>query len=301
VYDTLKQFIPTDRIYAKEPMATHTSFKIGGPADVYVQPASKEELIQIITECRNNNAPFVTLGHGTNILVPDEGLRKVVIQLYPHFSGCQLIKDSTHLVAEAGALLSAVANAAWKEGLTGLEFASGIPGAVGGAICMNAGAYGHEISDICVSVEMLMPDGAVVTIPGSEMAFGYRTSILKKNGGVVLSATFALSAGDKDTILAYTQELNQRRRNTQPLEFPSAGSTFKRPPGHYAGKLISDCDLKGVSIGGAQVSKKHAGFIINTGNATAKDVLNLIEHIQSTVQAQYGVMLEPEVEVLCNL
>ena len=301
VYDILKQFIPSERISAKEPMANHTSFKIGGPADIYVQPASGKELVQIINECRHNKTPFFVLGHGTNILVPDEGLRKVVIHLYPHFSGCQLTEDGTHLIAEAGALLSAIANMACKAGLKGLEFASGIPGTVGGAICMNAGAYGHDISDICVSVDMLMPDGEIVTLPGKEMAFGYRTSILQQNNGVVLSAKFALSTGNKDAILAYMQDLNGRRRDTQPLDFPSAGSTYKRPPGHYAGKLISDCNLKGVSIGGAQVSEKHAGFIINTGNATAKDVLELMEHVQDTVKTRYGVMLEPEVKILCNL
>jgi len=286
---------------AKESMANHTSFKIGGPADVYVQPASQEEVVKIVRECRINGAPFVVLGHASNVLIPDEGLRKVVIHLYPHFNRCQLADDNTYLIADAGTPLSVIAKKAWLEGLKGLEFASGIPGTVGGAICMNAGAYGHDISEVCTDVDMLMPNGEVLTVNKDKMGFGYRTSILQENGGIVLSAKFALASGDKDDIWAYMQELNQCRRNKQPLEFPSAGSTFKRPPGYYAGKLIADCGLKGVTIGGAQVSEKHAGFVINTGNATARDVLDLMKLIQDTVQTHYDVLLEPEVRVLCNL
>ena len=294
----LSRFIPADRIFANEPMSRHTSFKIGGPADTYVQPASREELVRIISECKSHSAPFVVIGHGTNILVPDEGLRKAVIQLYPHLSECRLGENKMHLSADAGALLSAAADLAQRESLTGLEFASGIPGTVGGAICMNAGAYGHEIADVCVSVDLLMPDGEVVTATKEEMAFGYRRSIINENGGIVLSAEFALTPGDRNVILEYTKDLNRRRRESQPLEYPSAGSTFRRPAGHYAGKLISDCGLKGYSVGAAQVSEKHAGFVINTGGATAKDVLDLMEHIRSTVRENYGVELEPEVKIL---
>jgi len=300
VYDILSRFIPSDRISTNERMACHTSFKIGGPADVYIQPASQEELVNIIGECRNHSAPFIVLGHASNVLIPDEGLRKVVIQLYPFFSGCRLGEDDTHITADAGAMLSAVANVALQNELKGLEFASGIPGTVGGAICMNAGAYDHDMSEVCISVDVLMPDGEIVTIPRSEMAFGYRTSIIHKHGAVVLSAKFSLVKGNKEAISAYMSDLNERRRNSQPLALPSVGSTFKRPPGYFAGKLISDCGLKGLSIGGAKVSEKHAGFVVNSGGATAKDVLDLMKHIQDTVQNRYGVVLEPEVKILCN-
>lgn len=282
-----------------EPMAQHTSFKIGGPAEIYVQPTSKEDLLQVISECQSNKEPFIVLGNASNVLIPDEGLKMVVIQLYPHFSKLQVNGDN--LYAESGASLASLANLALQESLSGLEFASGIPGTIGGAICMNAGAYGHEISDICISVDILMPDGHIKTMSGQEMDFGYRTSILQRDGGIVLGAEFAATAGDKDKIANYMQDLNRRRRETQPLEYPSVGSTFKRPPGHFAGKLISDCGLKGFHMGGAMVSEKHAGFIINTGGATAKDVLDLIDHIQHTVLDRYGTLLETEVKILCNL
>lgn len=300
MYAILSRFIPSDRIFTNEPMAKHTSINIGGPADVYVQPAYKDELVQVIDECRNHNASFIILGHGSNVLVPDEGLRKVVIQLYPHFSECWMDESGTYIFAEAGAPLSTLAYLACQEGKTGLEFASGIPGTVGGAICMNAGAYDHDMSEVCVMVDILMPDGELVSLLGEQMGFGYRTSNLQKNGGIVLSAGFALAPGNKQDIENYMKDLNRRRRETQPLEYPSVGSTFKRPQGHFAGKLISDCGLKGFTIGGAQVSEKHAGFVINTGNATAADVLSLMEHIQETVENRYGVVLEPEVKILCN-
>jgi len=298
LYEILKRVVSENRIFTKEPLAGYTSFKIGGEADVLVQPASREELLQIIAECRGSGAAFTVLGHATNVLVPDEGLRGVVIQLYPHFCGCRI--DGDALVADAGALLSASANAALDAGLTGLEFASGIPGTVGGAIVMNAGAYGHEMADVCTSADLLLPNGEVVTLTKDEMAFGYRTSITDSNGGIVLSASFKLKQGNREEIQAYMRDLNGRRRESQPLDYPSAGSTFKRPEGHFAGKLIEDSGLKGAAIGGAMVSEKHAGFVINTGNATAKDVTELMTKIRETVQEQYGVTLEPEVKILCN-
>jgi UDP-N-acetylmuramate dehydrogenase len=300
VYDALRRIVPADRIFTDEPMAGHTSFKIGGPADVYVQPATRGELLKLIKKCRGSNVPFVVLGLATNVLVPDEGLSKVVVQLHPHFCGCSLSGDGTVLTADAGAPLAAVADMAWKEGLSGLEFASGIPGTVGGAICMNAGAYNHDIAGVCLSVDMLMPDGRVGTVPADDMEFGYRSSIVQENGAIVLSASFVLRRGSRDAIKAYMNDLNSRRRDSQPLDFPSVGSTFKRPPGHYAGKLIMDSGLKGFSVGGAMVSEKHAGFIINTGGASARDVLDLIEHIQAAVWDGYGVLLEPEVKILCS-
>jgi len=272
--------------------------KVGGIADIYVQPATKDELVKIIEICRHQNEKHIILGNASNVLVPDEGLRMLVIQLYPHFSGVSC-KDNC-LTAEAGAMLASAANLALENELSGLEFASGIPGTVGGAICMNAGAYEHDIKEVCTSVEMLMPDGQIKTFSNSEMEFAYRHSIIQKNGGIVLSAAFSLKPGKKEEIKEYMRDLNQRRRTSQPLEYPSVGSTFKRPPGHFAGKLISDSGLKGYSIGGAQVSEKHAGFIVNKGNASAQNVLDLMKHIQQKIWEDYAVKLEPEVKILCN-
>lgn len=303
MFELLSRFIPEGRIFKNEPMAEHTSINIGGPADVYVQPANRTELLRVIEECKRAGAPFVVLGGAANVLVPDEGLRMVVIQLHPYYRECLLI-DGTRLKAEAGVLLSDLADLAWLEGLTGLEFASGIPGTVGGAVCMNAGAYGGEIADVCVSVDILTADGSVAVIPKEEMAFGYRSSLVQEEfGAIVLAAEFALSPDDRDAIRARMNELNSRRQESQPQlsTEPSVGSTFKRPEGHYAGKLITDAGLKGYKIGGAMVSMKHAGFVVNTGGATAADVLALMRHIQATVREQYGVELEPEVKILCNL
>jgi len=298
VYSLLKQFIPNDRLFANEPMAKHTSMKVGGPADVYVQPAAKDELIKIIEICRQHNEKYIILGNASNVLIPDEGLRMVVIQLCSHFVGISC-KDN-YLTADAGAMLASIANLALENELSGLEFASGIPGTVGGAVCMNAGAYNHDIKDVCTSVEMLMPDGQVKTFVNSEMNFDYRHSISQENGGIVLSATFLLKPGKKDDIKEYMRDLNQRRRDNQPLEYPSVGSTFKRPPSGYASQMIDESGLKGCTVGGAQVSEKHAGFVINTGNASAQDVLDLMKHIQQKVWDDHAVMLEPEVKILCN-
>ena len=305
MYKVLSRFIPTDRVLVNEPMSRHTSFKIGGPALIYVQPSSQDELIKIVSECRNNGAPFIIVGRGTNILVSDEGVKKVVIQLHPNFGGCSLINErdlsrgnKVLMRADAGTLLSAAADAAINNSLTGLEFASGIPGTVGGAVVMNAGAYGHDISHVCESVDILTTDGGVKTLSKDEMRFAYRQSTVKQSKAIVLNAVFALSHGEKDKIAEYTKDLNKRRLNTQPLEYPSAGSVFKRPEGYYAGKLISDSGLKGFAIGGAQVSEKHAGFIINTGGATSQNVLDLIVHIQKTVNKKFGVRLETEIEYI---
>lgn len=301
MYDILSRFIPADRVSTEEPMANHTSFKVGGPAEVYVQPASVDELRRVIEECRRCGVSFAVLGHGSNVLVPDGGLRGVVIQLTGCFGRCW-VDDSNKgcLSAEAGASLSSLAHLAMQEGLSGLEFASGIPGSVGGAVFMNAGAYGQDISDVCTEVTVLMPDGEIAAFSRDEMGFGYRKSSVQENGGIILSAKFATEPSDKDAVSERMRELNLRRRESQPLEFPSAGSTFKRPQGHYAGKLIEDCGLKGFAVGGAQVSEKHAGFIINTGGATAYDICTLVAHIQSVVKERYGVNLEPEVKILCS-
>jgi len=298
IFNILREYIPENRIACNVNIAPHTSFRIGGPADVLLQAASKEELAEAIEICKENDAPYIILGHCTNVLVPDEGLRKVVILLYPYFANYYL--TGTRITAEAGALLSAVANFAYEEGLCGMEFAAGIPGTIGGALCMNAGAYGSEISDICRSAEILMPSGEIAVLSNKDMEFAYRSSALQKEG-IALSTVFDLKYGDKNEIKNIMQDLSLRRRTSQPLEYPSAGSIFKRPEGHFAGKLISDSGLKGISIGGAQVSEKHGGFIINKGGATAADVLELIKHIKETVYSNYNVELVPEVKILCNL
>lgn len=298
MYKLLKQIIPTNRFFENESMAPHTSMRVGGLAEVYLQPATKDELVKIIEICRQHNKKYIILGNASNVLVPDDGLQMVVIQLHPHFA--EISCKNNCLIANAGAMLASVANFALENELAGLEFASGIPGTVGGAVCMNAGAYEHDIKEVCSTVEMLMPDGQIKIFDNSEMNFDYRRSILQDNGGIVLSATFSLKPGKRDEIKEYMRDLNQRRRNTQPLEYPSVGSTFKRPPGHYAGKLISDSNLKGYSVGGAQVSEKHAGFVINKGDACAQDVLDIMKHIQQKVWEDHAVMLEPEVKILCN-
>jgi len=272
--------------------------KVGGPADVYVQPDTKEEFVKIIALCRQHKEKFIILGNASNVLVPDEGLRMVVIQLKPHFAGLTC-KDNC-ITAEAGAMLASVANLALENELSGLEFASGIPGTVGGAVCMNAGAYERDIKGVCTSVEILMPDGQIKIFDNSEMNFDYRHSILQENGGIVLSAAFTLKPGKQEDIKECMRNLNQKRKTSQPLECPSVGSTFKRPPGKYAGKLISDSSLKGYSVGGAKVSEKHAGFVVNTGDASAQDVLDLMKYIQQKVWEDHAVELEPEVKILCN-
>ncbi|MCL2016426.1 MAG: UDP-N-acetylmuramate dehydrogenase [Defluviitaleaceae bacterium] len=312
-FNRLSKFVSQNALALNEPMAQHTSFKVGGCADIFVQPASRTELTQVIADCRQHSVPYIVLGRATNVIIPDDGLRMVVIQLFPNYGGYSLSEETcgdfsqsdksqkTTITANAGMLLTEAANIAMKNSLTGLEFAAGIPGTVGGAICMNAGAYEHDISEICTAVDLLMPNGEITTFSASQLNFGYRTSVIQKNGGIVLSATFSLNKGEKSAIKATMIELNQRRNAAQPIEFPSAGSIFKRPPEHFAGKLIADSGLKGVAIGGACVSEKHAGFIINTGNATAQNITDLMQHVQAVVKNNYGVHLEPEVKILCNL
>lgn len=296
MYEALKRILPETRLFTNESMVKHTSFQIGGPADVYALPENTEELLKIARECRTQSLPFTLLGGGTNVLVSDAGIRGVVAQVY----GLNRIRlyGGGRITAEAGVSLKQLADDACEAGLSGLAFASGIPGTVGGAVYMNAGAYEHAIAEVCESADVLLPDGSVVTLWASDMEFDYRHSILQANGGLVLSATFRLTPGDPASIRAEIDDLNARRARSQPLEYPSAGSTFKRPKGYYAGTLIMECGLKGYTIGGAQVSEKHAGFIINRGGATAKEVRLLIDHIRRTVHTQTGVSLEPEVRLI---
>lgn len=286
----------SDNVRLHEPMKKHTTFRIGGPADYYLCPHSTEELQKILQICRENKLEFFILGNGSNLLVSDKGYRGVVIQLWKNFSDIET-EDNT-ITVKAGALLSKVAAEALEESLTGMEFASGIPGTMGGAVMMNAGAYGGEMKDIIREVTVLTREGELLTLSKEEMNFGYRTSVVKEKGYVVISAVLQLRRGDREEIRKVMDELKERRVTKQPLDMPSAGSTFKRPEGYFAGKLIMDAGLRGFSVGGAQISEKHCGFVVNKGDATAADVLGLIGEVQKRVQEKFGVALEPEVKFL---
>ena len=290
------EILNENQILEAEPMSRHTTFRIGGPAELFLVPKSTEEIAGIFKICREEGIPWFVLGNGSNLLVSDKGYQGVVIQLYKGFGevkvqGCQI-------TAQAGALLSQIAAAAREESLTGFEFAGGIPGTLGGAVVMNAGAYGGEMKDVIKEVTVLTREGEIRTLQAEELAMGYRTSAIKEAGYIVLSAVLSLEKGDKEQIKARMQELAGMRSSKQPLQYPSAGSTFKRPEGYFAGKLIMDSGLRGYQVGGAQVSEKHCGFVINTGNATARDVRNLMADVQRIVEEKYGVKLEPEVKFL---
>ena len=275
-------------------MASHTTFRIGGPADYFVLPETVEELANVLKLCKEEQVPYFILGNGSNLLVGDKGFRGVVIQLYKNFDGLQI--EGTTVTAKAGAMLIRVAKESGRAGLTGLEFASGIPGTIGGAMVMNAGAYGGEMKDVVTAVTVLTKDGEIKTLTGEEMNFRYRGSVVEDEAYIVLEAVMELQEGNLEEIQARIDELSVQRRTKQPIEFPSAGSTFKRPEGYFAGKLIQDADLRGYQVGGAQVSEKHCGFVINAGGATAADVMQLMQDVSDKVQAQFGVALEPEVK-----
>ncbi len=293
VYKNLCNIAGQDFVLRNEPMRRHTTFKIGGPADFYVMPDWRN-IAEVIRFCRKNEVPYLVIGNGSNLLCGDGGVEGVVIEIGKRMSTIEVDEDRVNV--RAGALMSAIAAAAAQEGLTGFEFASGIPGSIGGAVVMNAGAYGGEIKDILSDITVLSEEGEVLTIPADELELSYRSSVIPERGWLVLSATIALQKGRKSDINAKMSELKEKRVDKQPLEYPSAGSTFKRPEGYYAGKLIEDAGLRGYSIGGAQVSEKHCGFIISRDNATAADVRALIEHVQAVVKEKFGVTLEPEVK-----
>ena len=282
-------------ILKNEPLKNHTSFKIGGPADEFCEVASQEEIAELIKYAGEKNIPYTIIGNGSNLLVGDKGIRGLVIKIAKGFDKVQV--SGNVITAQAGILLSKLAKFALSQNLAGLECASGIPGTLGGAIFMNAGAYGGEMKDVIKSVTYL-EDGKIREASGEELDFGYRRSRFSGGCGIILSATLELTFDDKEKILERMEDFKERRTSKQPLSMPSAGSTFKRPEGYFAGKLIEDSGLKGYSIGGAQVSEKHSGFVINKGNATAKDVVDLIEHIQKTVYEKFGVNLETEVKML---
>jgi UDP-N-acetylmuramate dehydrogenase len=294
--DGIIEIVGKENIRLEEPMSKHTTFQIGGPARIFVTPETVEELGKIIIFCNTQQLPFFVLGNGSNLLVSDKGMDGVVIQLYRNFADYRI--EGTRVNAQAGVMLATIGNAARDAGLTGFEFAAGIPGTLGGAVMMNAGAYGGEMKDIIKKVRLMDRRGNVLEKSCEEMDFSYRHSVVEDEGYIVLEAEMELAYGDKAEIDAKMRELAKARRTKQPLEFPSAGSTFKRPEGYFAGKLIMDAGLRGYSVGGAQVSEKHCGFVINRGGATAQDVMDLIQDVQDKVYEDFQVRLEPEVKLV---
>ncbi|MEG2337835.1 MAG: UDP-N-acetylmuramate dehydrogenase [Clostridium sp.] len=293
--ENLEQCIDNSKIKYNEPLKNHTSFKLGGPCLALISPTKKEEVVCAIKLCKDNNIPFFILGNGSNLIVRDGGFNGVII----HLTSLKDIRvDNKKLVVEAGATLAAASAIALKNSLKGMEFASGIPGTIGGAVAMNAGAYGGEIKDIIESATVITDDMKVVTLSSEELDLSYRSSIITKKGYIVLEAVFTLEDGEAEDIKARMVDLNGRRKDKQPLNYPSAGSTFKRPPGNFAGKLIEDAGLKGFTVGGAMVSDKHAGFVINYDNATANDVITLIGKVQEIIKDKNDITLETEVKII---
>lgn len=290
----LNKFMDEDDIKIDVPMKKYTSFKVGGNADLFVTPKRYEDVKKVIDLCKSNNINYYIVGNGSNVIVKDGGLRGVVVKLSKLNN---IVVSGEKITAQGGASLGAVSLKSRDESLTGFEFACGIPGTIGGAVAMNAGAYNGEIVDIIDSVLVMDNDGQIFTLNKNELELGYRTSAILKHNYIVLEASFKLQKGEYDKIAGRISDLMKRRREKQPLEYPSAGSTFKRPDGHFAAKLIQDSGLKGTQLGGAQVSDKHSGFIINKENATAKDILDLIHLVQNTVKDKFDVELEPEVRI----
>lgn len=293
VLETLERFVSRENIRPGEPMSRHTTFRIGGEADCFVEIESTEQLIQLGRYLQMIELPCLVLGNGSNLLVSDRGYPGVVLHVGARMQQIQVQGD--RLVAQAGASMAQAARTAWEQSLTGLEFASGIPGTLGGGVIMNAGAYGGEFSQIVSQVKAVDREGNVLELDNAAMEFGYRTSAIKNQPFTVVEVTLQLARGEQDAIQGRMEELARRRKEKQPLEYPSAGSIFKRPEGYYAGELIMKSGLRGCQIGGARVSDKHCGFIINTGKATCEDVRDLIAHVQERVKACFGVELETEV------
>ncbi|MEA4849679.1 MAG: UDP-N-acetylmuramate dehydrogenase [Clostridiaceae bacterium] len=284
------------QILYNEPMNNHTSFKLGGPVDIFIEPDDTEELAGAVKGLREKGIPYYIIGNGSNLLVSDKGLRGAVVKIGDKFGSVSI--NNNKVIAESGILLSALSKMAAKECLTGMEFASGIPGALGGAVTMNAGAYGGEMKDIIEWVEVLDKELVLKRLQNAEMKFGYRKSVIEPEKYIAIRCCIKLKKGNRDEISSRMAELTEKRKTKQPLHLPSAGSTFKRPEGHFAGRLIEDAGLKGFSIGGAQVSPLHCGFVVNNGNASAQEVYALIRHVQKTVFEKFNIMLEPEVKIL---
>lgn len=296
IIELLRQAAGEENVLQKENMKGHTTFRIGGPADVFVSPVTAEGIRDTVQVCREQEVPFYVVGNGSNLLVSDQGYRGVIVQIYKNFS--EITVEGEELVIQAGAMLSVIAKTALAQSLTGFEFASGIPGTLGGAVVMNAGAYGGEMKDVLTEVTVVTREGEIRTLPAEELKLGYRKSSVVENGWIVLGARIRLAHGDKEQIRSRMEELKNQRVSKQPLDLPSAGSTFKRPEGYFAGKLIMDAGLRGFTVGGAQVSEKHCGFVVNRGDATASDVYRLIQEVSARVKDQAGVELEPEVRML---
>lgn len=292
----LEEILDKDQLFWDEPMKNHTTFRIGGPADCLAVPHTIDEAEKVIRSCRQEGVPCFIMGNGSNLLVSDQGFRGVVVQLYKEFAGIET--EGTLIRAQAGASLARIAAEALRNGLEGFEFAAGIPGTLGGACIMNAGAYGGEMKDVLREVTVLTLEGERKIFHREELDMGYRTSRASREGAVVLEAVLQLQKGEERRIREKMEDLKERRISKQPLEYPSAGSTFKRPEGYFAGKLIQDAGLRGFRVGDAMVSEKHCGFVINCGNATAADVAELIRQIQEKVKETSGVTLEPEVRRL---
>lgn len=292
----ISSVVPKENIYENEPMKTRTTFRVGGEAKLLVEISSADELTKLVPYLIRMGEPYYVKGNGSNLLVGDKGYNGVILEIASKMNSIKV--DGTKITASAGVLMSQIAKAALENSLTGFEFASGIPGTIGGGVVMNAGAYDGELKDVVTSVTVCDPDGEIYTLDNKDMEFGYRTSAIKKRPFTVLEVTIELSSGNHDDIQNKMSELNEKRRTKQPLEYPSAGSTFKRPTGYFAGKLIMDAGLRGFSIGGAAVSEKHCGFVINKGGATAADVYEVIVEVQERVKDKFDVILEPEIVFL---
>ncbi len=294
--EILQKLVGTEQVWAQEPMKKHTTFRVGGCARYLVEPGDVQQLSAVVNACREQKVPYYVVGNGSNLLVSDAGYNGVIIHLFKNMS--EIRTEGNHMILQAGALLARAARTACREGLSGLEFASGIPGTVGGALVMNAGAYGGEMKDVVSRVTVLTSEGEPWEYTKEQMAFGYRRSRLTEEAGIVLETEFTLHPGRTEEIQARMEELKEKRVLKQPLEYASAGSTFKRPEGHFAGKLIEDAGLRGFRIGDAQVSEKHCGFVINRGNASASEIAEVIRQVQDRVYAHSGVRLQTEVKFL---
>lgn len=296
IYDKVVDIVGEENVHIDEPMSRHTTFRIGGSADYFVKPGNADEVAAVIAVCREYNIPYFILGNGSNLLVSDDGYRGMIINIMDNMNSVTV--DGRIITAQAGAMLVRVSVMARDNALTGLEFASGIPGTIGGAVYMNAGAYGGEMKNVVKTVRAIDEYGRIYELDSEKMDFSYRHSIVEERKLIVLEVTLELEHGSREAIDDRMKELAEARRSKQPLEYPSAGSTFKRPEGYFAGKLIMDAGLRGYSVGGAQVAEKHCGFVINKGGATASDVVELIRDVQHDVDDKFGVTLEPEVKML---
>ncbi|MDO5520599.1 MAG: UDP-N-acetylmuramate dehydrogenase [bacterium] len=306
IYNKLLQIVGAENLLVDEPMSKHTTFRIGGPADYFAMPETKEQVVELVKACKEANLDFYIIGNGSNLLVGDLGYRGVIIQIGSNMASYEMKEErcadedsAKYLVTVgAGLMLSKLSNLVANEGMKDFEFASGIPGTIGGAVTMNAGAYGGQIEDVLIEATVVDENGEIKTLSNEELELGYRTSIIQKKPYIVLEAKFMFEKGDIVAIKDRIKELSKQRREKQPLEFPSAGSTFKRPEGYFAGKLVDDCGLRGYRVGNIMVSEKHCGFVINAGGGTAAEVMTLVRDVQKKVFEEYNVHLETEIRMI---